>query len=311
MSTSEFTYHVLEYPFPADFVAWYPYTKPEVIGDSPWLPWLQRVVGEDIPGVRDRFVAARHERSGQWAGVVWASVSETTPELAHFGWFYVEEQWRGSGVGGRVTQTYLNTLEAEEVRVIMLPTEITNERAIGMYHRRGWRMTMVDPTRGGVWMVREPAGFYEEFFAADPDQPLEAWPPEPGDYVALDYLLARPSAAIRLLPIGLVGSRRFTSFYHDWEAADYSVAQQGRRPLGLGVHVRAGGESQVDAFGLGREVMRAALEPLVASAVRPQALVAENDAERRAALETLGLRPKDTVVEEIAGAPLTLCRYAL
>jgi len=310
MSNAQFTYHVLERPFPDDFVEWYPYIKPEVIGDSPWLPWLQRVIAEDIPGVRDRFIAARHEPSRAWAGVVWASVSEAVPELAHFGWFHVEDRWQGSGVGGHIIGTYLSTLEAEGVRVIMLPTEITNERAIGMYYRRGWRITLVDPARGSVWMVREPHGFHESFFTPAPDRPLEVSPPQPSDFVALDYLLGRPAAAIRLLPIGLVGSRRFVSFHHAWDEADYVVARQGGRPLGLAVSVERKEETCVDCFALDPRVMQAALEPLLADAESPYALAAGGDAERRAAFGAAGLSPAGTVTEDIAGAPLTLCRYA-
>ncbi len=309
MSNAQFTYHVLERPFPDDFVAWYPYIRPEIIGDSPWLPWLQRVVAEDIPGVRDRFIAARHEPSGAWAGVVWASVSEAVPELAHFGWFHVEDRWQGSGVGGHIIGTYLSTLEAEGVRAIMLPTEITNERAIGMYYRRGWRITLVDPARGSVWMVREPHGFHESFFTPAPDRPLEVSPPQPSDFVALDYLLGRPAAAIRLLPIGLVGSRRFVSFHHAWDEADYVVARQGGRPLGLAVAVERGTQTEVDAFGLDRGVMQAALNELLQEVKGASALVAAGDAQRTAAFEAVGLTLAETFTKEVAGAPLTLCRY--
>ena len=309
MCDAEFSYHVLEYPFPDDFVEWYPYVKAEVIGDSPWAPWLQRVIGEEIPGVRDRFVAARHEPSGEWAGVVWASTSEATPELAHFGWFYVEDRWQGSGVGGRIVTTYLDALEAEGVRVVMLPTAISNERAIGMYYRRGWQITMADSTLGSIWMTREPAGFYEAFFAPAPDQALEVGRPRFADFIALDYLLGRPAAAIRLLPVGLAGSRRFTSFYHEWDAADYTVARQSGRPLGIAVSVRSEGETQLDAFALDRRVKATALEPLVAAAPDCYALAAINDSERRAAFVAVGLRLADTLTQEIAGAPLELCRY--
>jgi len=231
----EISYHVLSHPYPEDFVAWYPYIKPEVMrGAEAWLPWLERVIAGDTLGLNDRFVAARDSAGGRWLGVVWASVSGTAPEIAHFGWFYTEESARGTGVGGRIIDTYLSTLSAEGVRAVMLPTQLANQRAIGMYYRRGWQLSITDPA-GGVWMVREPAGFYESYFTPEPGRMLLAGAAAPADYVALDYLLSRPAAPIRLLPLGLVGNRRFMAFCHDWEGGHYVVARQEGQPMALAV----------------------------------------------------------------------------
>lgn len=308
MDAGDFSYHALEHPFPEDFVAWYPYIRPgEIAEGSPWLDWLRRVVLEGVPGVRDRMTAARGPEG--WMGVVWTSVSETCPELAHFGWFLVDDRCRGLGVGGRIIESCLEMLAAEGVRMVMLPTQVANERAIGMYQRRGWTLSLVDP-RGGVWMVREPPGFWAEYFTPDPQRPIHAGSPEPTDFVALDYLLSRPAAVIRLLPLGLVGNRRFISFIHEWDAATHVVARQGGRPVALGAAISTGEGSCLDVFGLDRRAMAIAPRTLCAQVEAPYARVAVTDARRRGALEDAGMRFAGACgEEEIAGAAVSLCRY--
>lgn len=310
MQGGDFSYHVLEDPYPEDFASWYPYIRPEVIGreHERWRRWLCRVIEEGVPGVRDRMIAARDTAAGEWVGVVWTSVSVNCPELAHFGWFYVEERCQGLGVGGHVIETCLDTLSADGARVVMLPTQLENERAIGMYYRRGWQLTITDPA-GGVWMVREPAGFYEQTFTPSPRRPIHAGAPEPVDFVALDYLLSRPAAPIRLLPLGLVGNRRFISFVHDWDSARHLVARQGGRPMALAVAVEDGRGSQLDVFGLDRRAMMVAARGLAEEVPGPWADVAATDNIRRGALEDAGFRFEGTRSAEIAGAQISLCRY--
>ncbi|MGD9495918.1 MAG: GNAT family N-acetyltransferase [Armatimonadota bacterium] len=309
VAAGRISYHVLERPFPADFVAWYPYIRPGEIGEgSPWLWWLRRVVHEGVPGVRDRMIAARDDARGEWVGVVWTSVSLACPELAHFGWFLVDDRCRGLGVGGGIIETCLSTLGADGVRMVMLPTQLGNERAIGMYYRRGWRLSIAHPG-GDVWMVREPEGFWEEYFTPAPGRPIEAGPPQPADFVALDYLLSRPAAAIRLLPLGVVGSRRFISFTHDWGAASYSVARQAGRPLALAAAVRTDEGAWLDVFGLERRAMATAAAALSEGRADVYADAAVTDRARRGALEDAGLHMTGTREAEIAGAPMTLARY--
>lgn len=309
MRADDFSYHVLEHPFPDDFVKWYPYIKPEVmVGHERWREWLERVVLEAVPGVRDQMVAARDPSTEEWVGVVWNCVSPTTPEIAHFGWFYVEDRWRGAGVGGRVVATCLNTLDADGAKAIMLPTQLSNERAIGMYYRRGWSLTITDPD-GGVWMVREPAEFYEDYFTPEERRPLRAGEPQPEDYVAIDYLLSRPHAAIRLLPLGLAGNRRFMSFVHDWEDPTHFVARQAGKPMALAAAVPTDDGSLCDVFGLDRRAMTVAIEALIASVPEPHADVAIGDAMRRGALEDAGMRFADSHVACLAGAEMALARY--
>lgn len=310
MRADDFSYHVLEHPFPDDFIAWYPYTKREVIGErhDDWRRWLTRVIEEDIPGVSDRMIAARDPRADQWVGVVWTSVPETSPEIAHFGWFYVDERCQGMGVGSHIIETCLSTLKGDGVRAVMLPTQLENERAIGMYYRRGWQLTLTDPC-GDVWMVREPAGFYEQTFTPDPDRPIRPGEPEPADYVALDYLLSRPAAPIRLLPLGLVGSARFISFVHDWEGPRHMVARQGGRPMALAAAREQDGAWLLDVFGPDRRAMAVAAAELADGLPGARAEVAATDVPRRAALEDAGFRLDGTRTAEVAGAKISLCAY--
>lgn len=310
MRADDFTYHVLEHPFPDDFVAWYPYIKHEIMDGrhDEWARWLRKVVHEGVDGVRDRMIAARDPRADEWVGVVWLSASVTCPELAHFGWFCVDERCRGMGVGGRIIETYMTTAKADGARMIMLPTQLDNERAIGMYYRRGWDLTLIEPD-GGVWMVREPAGYYEQTFTPDPNRPIRAGAPEPADFVALDYLLARPTAPIRLLPLGLVGNRRFVSFKHDWDAARHMVARQGGRPMAIAAAVSDDGASQLDVFGLDRRAMTVAIGEIARHVGGPRADVAAGDALRRGALEDAGFALESTRIAEVAGAEINLCRY--
>ncbi len=309
MRADDFSYHILEYPFPDDFVAWYPYTKSERMGEHDrWRQWLVRVVEEGVPGVRDQMIAARDVESGDWVGVVWNSVAPTCPEIAHFGWFYVEDRCRGAGVGGRVIETCLSNLSADGAKAVMLPTQLENERAIGMYYRRGWHLSITDPN-GGVWMVREPADYYEYYFTPEGREPIRAGEPEPADFVALDYLLSRPYAPVRLLPLELVGNRRFVSFVHDWDSATHVVARQEDRPLAVGAAVETEEGSLCDVFGVDRRAMAVAMRALVEIVPRPYADIAAHDTMRRGALEDAGMRYLSAQVVELARAQINMARY--
>ncbi len=307
-NADDFSYPILDYPFPDDFVAWYPYIKADVMrGNEHWLPCMRRVVLEDTPGVRDRMFTAR-DKAGRWAGVVWIQVPERCPELAHFGWFLVEDHARGSGVGGRIIAKVLRTLEDEGVRMIMLPTQLENERAIGMYWRRGWRLSMVDPN-GGVWMTRDPEGFWASYYTPDEARTIEVGAPQLGDYVALDYLLSRPAAAIRLLPLGLTGNRRFVSFTHDRDAAEHAVARQDDRPVALAAAMRDDEGWLIDTFGLAPRPMSNALAWLADRVDDPRVEVAAADALRRQAVEDAGFRRDGEIEREISGCAMMLLRY--
>ncbi|NLO07567.1 MAG: GNAT family N-acetyltransferase [candidate division WS1 bacterium] len=310
MAPADFSYHILKPPFPRDFVAWYPYIRPEVLGPrhERWRRWLLRVIDGET-GMIDRMIAARNSASGEWVGVVWTSTSITCPELAHFGWFFVEDGCQGSGVGGHVIETSMSMLRDDGVRMVMLPTQLENERAIGMYYRRGWQLSITDPS-GGVWMVHEPPGYYRSFFAPDPGRPIRASAPEPVDFVALDYLLSRPAAPIRLLPLGLVGNRRFISFTHDWDEGAYRVARQAGRPLALAAALPVDGWHKLDVFGLDRRAMSVAAAALVEELPKSFAEVAATDSLRRRALEDAGMVPDGVHSAQVAGAKISLCRYS-
>ncbi len=128
-------------------------------------------------------------------------------------------------------------------------------------------------------------------------------------FAALDSLLSRPAAPIRLLPLGLTGSRRFISFVHDWDAARHIVARQGGRPMALAAAVEDEHGWLRDVFGLARAAMPTAAGDLADRLASPRAEVASTDADRRGALEDIGFTFDGTHTSNIAGAQMSLCTY--
>jgi GNAT superfamily N-acetyltransferase len=282
----------LQPPYPADFAAWYPYTRDEVLPpDHFWRPWLDRLLRDDTGSLRNSFFTARDTATGDWLGVVWCAQSPATPELAHFGWFLVPEKYQGQGLGRDILHDYLATVEGEGVEMVMLPAETTNLRAVGMYQRRGWEITIAQAERPGrCWMVREPDLDYQpEYFRAG-QEPLEFGPPMETDFIGLDYLLCRPLSQARLLPGGFIGNRRFCSFVVDWTAALYTVARAGGKPVGLGAVTPDGG--LLDAFALDPEVLAALLTHLAAAHPQAEACAAADDGAKYEVLRNVGFRPR-------------------
>lgn len=303
------SYHKLEPPYHRDFANWYPYARQEnVPPDVPWVPWMQRVLRDDTPGLSNCFFAARDDQTRKWIGVVWCAVSQATPELAHLGWFLVEEEHQGQGIGRQLMQSLLEDVEARGVEMVMLPTQVSNKRAVGMYERRGWEITMSQPddsTR--CWMVREPEfGYHGRYFACSGEK-LQIVPPEPADFIALDYLLCRPTSASRLLP-DFPGSRRFCSFIVDWQAAQYAVAREGERPVGLGTLYEHG--RYLDAFALDEGVLSELLWCLAKARPEADAFVAETDEVKRRVLRELGFRPGSAHDLKLPGETVRLRRFS-
>lgn len=303
------SYHKLEPPYPPDFLKWYPYAREENLPlDVPWGPWLRRLVSGDTAGVHNCFFAARDDRTRRWIGVVWCAVSPATPELAHLGWFWVEDEYRGQGVGRQLMQEYLSEVETRGVEMVMLPTQVSNKRAVGMYERRGWEITLAQPddsTR--CWMAREPEFGYQSRYFDYRGGRLEIAPPEPLDYVGLDYLLCRPLSESRLLP-DFAGRRRFCSFVVDWQAEQYAVARVEGRPLGLGVLYERGGF--IDAFALNEEVLSELLWMLAKARPQAQAFLADSDELKHRVLRELGFRPREAHELELPEEKIRLRRYA-
>jgi GNAT superfamily N-acetyltransferase len=290
-------------------VTWYPYLKCENIPpDMTWLQWLQRVFANDTPGLSNCFFTALDENTRAYVGVVWTAVSEATPELAHLGWFLVEDQYQGQGIGRQILQNYITDVEARGVQMIMLPTQVSNRRAVGMYERRGWEITMAQPDEGTrCWMVREPEfGYQREYFRRQPG-PLEVGPVQVFDYIALDYLLCRPTSESRLLP-GYAGQTRFCAFIVDWREAQYLVARQGTRPVGVATLYER--KSYFDAFALDETVLRELLVQVTQQYPEAQTLVAESDEVKYKALRDLGFRMGSGYTLELSGEEVRLRRMS-
>ncbi len=62
---------------------------------------------------------------------------------------YVHEAVRRSGIGGRLLDAMIATLEEKKVPRIVLSTMVTNEAAQALFRAHGFRPTMLEMTRGG------------------------------------------------------------------------------------------------------------------------------------------------------------------
>jgi len=232
----DFDYHYLTPPFPDDFLAWYPYDKPEAHSSGSGQQWLQgirRVTHNELPGLNHTFVVARCRETGDFAGVVWLCESETTPELAHFGWFVAVKAYRGQGTGRGILDGSIDYLESHGVEMIMLPTQTTTVHARAMYARRGFDDFMIEEDGVGCWMVRAARGFYTDYFTRRGN--VDVGPLQPSDYIAFDYLVNRIAVRSRLYPLGLVGAKRIVSFKAMPLAADAFACRENGRLLGVAV----------------------------------------------------------------------------
>lgn len=303
------THHKLTPPFAADFAAWYPYLREgNVPADVPWGPWLKRLFAGTVGGTDNCFFAARDEDRRRWVGVVWCCVSPATPELSHLGWFLVEEEYRGLGLGREILARYLADVEARGVQMVMLPTQVSNTRAVGMYQRRGWEITLAQPDASTrCWMVREPDFDYQRGYFGRRDGALAFDSPTELDYVGLDYLLCRALSPSRLLP-EFAGRRRFCSFTTDWAAHEYVVVRQGGRPLGLGCRYEGG--HYFDFWALDESVLAALAAELAGRNPRAHALISDRDEPKARVLSELGFRPRSIHLLELPDETVRLRRYA-
>lgn len=301
------SYHKLTPPFRKGFAEWYPYIKPANISPTtPWLPWMQRIFAGDTPGLRNTFFVAHDDATQRYIGVLWRAVSQTTPELAHLGWFLVEDEYQGQGVGRQLLENYLLDTEGSGVEMVMLPTQTSNTRAVGMYQRRGWEVAMAQPDEGTrCWMVREPDFDYQQQYFRSYGAPLSYGPVEPCDYIGLDYLMCRTVTESRLLP-AFAGQTRFCSFIVNWREARYQVARQGTRPVGLAAVYEHG--HYFDAFALDEGIQAELLTKLATDLPKGQALVAESDERKQRVLRSMGFRLKSAHTMDLPGETVRLRR---
>ena len=307
------THHILRPPWDPTFIAWYPHVHPEhpELHGRPWAAWMRRVVRNDLDGLEHRFFAAKDDETDDWIGACWGCRAPTVPELVHFGWFFVEEDRRDRGIGSEIVRVFADAYEAEGAEMIMIPTQLDNVRAHGMYERRGWRDLIVQPERGRIClMTHAPEGHREAFFAVAPETPLEIGPTEFRDYIALDYLVNNTRVTSRLHPVGLVDRTRFLSMTFDWSQGHFLTARANGRPVGVGVWRETDEGSEIDAFAEEPPVVRETLAAVRERAPGPVTLfVAEDDAVKRETAQALGLQPTDTVTEDHFGCPVHFSRH--
>jgi len=237
----DFTYELLTHPLPQDFATWYPYDKPENLHDESgriWLAGMRKVTGNLLSGLKHTFVVAK--AGDEYAGVCWLCESETTPELAHFGWFLVTEKYRGQGAGRGILDAAMSYLDSRGIEMTMLPTRTTTEHARAMYGRRGFRDFLVEPGSTACWMVRAAEGHYDRYFACSAE--IDCGEFAASDYIAFDYLLngvqwypRGGQAQSRLYPMGLIGEARVITFKKTWEGYQLFAARQQGRLMGVAV----------------------------------------------------------------------------
>ena len=286
-------YEALSHPLPKSFREWYPYDKPETYPDNsdhPWLRGMQRVTADALPGLKHTFLVARDDAVGRYVGVCWLCESTATPELAHFGWFLVEEAYRGRGIGAQILDRAIARLQSHGVEMIMLPTLLSTKLARGMYARRGFRDTIIEKSTGRCWMVRAKPGHHERYFSRAGD--IECGAFVPADYIAFDYLLCRPKSESRLYSLGVVGTKRIVSFKQTWEGQTMVAARVGGRLVGIAAANEAENDIvEFDAFALRREVLDALFSYALQTFERPvRCHVARSDTQKRATVEAAGFR---------------------
>jgi len=299
-----FEYHLLQPPFPDDFLAWYPYDKPEGYEcpkDLLWMQGMQKVTGNALPGLNHTFVVAKPAGCDEYAGVCWLCEPDSTPELAHFGWFLTVPAYRGQGAGRRVLDTALDYLDSRGVEMVMLPTRTTTEHARGMYARRGFQDFLVEAGSTGCWMVRPAEGHYESYFT--PPGSVEVRPFTTGDYVAFDYLINRVLVPSRLYTLGLIGTKRIVSFKPNWghNVHMLSAAVDGRL---MGVAALTDGDeaTHFDFYAHDPRVAQPLIAQIIEQSTGPlRCHIATDDSWKREAVQAAGLSLAGTDRAEAPG----------
>ena len=302
-----FDYEFLAHPLPDEFREWYPYDKTVSWADQPdedWLRGMRRVTGDELPGLKHTFVVAKASETGEHAGVCWLCESETTPELAHFGWFLVAESYRGKGAGRGIVDRAIEYLEGRDVETIMLPTQTTTVHARGMYSRRSFRDLMMEEGAVGCWMVRAQEGHYERYFTRRGEVEVVRF--EPCDYIALDYLVNGGKAQSKLHPLGLIGTKRIVSFKSTWEdACELLSARDDQRLVGVAVLRAEDNRTNVDFFSHDPPVAQALLDHILSNVSGALTChVARGDAWKREVVERAGLLRVDVVLANAPGEHL-------
>lgn len=298
-------YSILAHPLPPKFAEWYPYAKPSLMlpGSAHWLDSMQRVIADEMPGLVHHFSTARDADKDAYVGVAWLCLSPATPELGHFGWFLVEEAYRGTGVGRETLDRSLRFFEEQGVEVSLLPTRLSTVHARGMYGRRGFTDLIAERESGKCWMIRGPAGHFESYFTTS--GPITVGPMEYADWIAFDYLLNHQRLVSRLYPVGLTGERRAISFTRkaEWPLPVQEIAiRRGRRMCGCIVVAERDGEAQADFYTPDAELAEEAvryLKPRCGERLRVAA--ASRDEIKTQALRRGGMRPERTFREKPFG----------
>jgi len=294
-------YDILTHPLPPRFVEWYPYAQPSVMlpDNAHWLDSMQRAIGDRMPGVVHHFSAARDTETDAYVGVAWLGLSPAMPEVAHFGWFLVEEDHRGMGIGREVLDRALGFLDKRGVKIVMLPTRLSTIHARGMYGRRGFVDLIAEQETGKCWMIRGDEKHFDSYFVAHGSVSIS--PMGYGDWFAFDYLLNHGRVISRLYPVGLTGERRALSLTRasEWGTGIEELAiRRGSRMCGF-ILIKS---DQADFYTPDEELAEEAVRYLTSRAGKARQIVtAARDEMKTAAVRDSGMTQARTFRERPFG----------
>lgn len=298
-------YAILKHPLPRNFAEWYPYAKPSVMlpGNAHWLDSMQRVIQDRMPGVIHHFSTARDVDKDAYIGVAWLGISPSAPEIAHFGWFLVEEACRGTGIGRETLNRAIAFLDERGVEVVMLPTRLSTVHARAMYARRGFVDLIAEHETGKCWMIRGPKDHFDGYFVTR--GPISMGPMEFGDWFAFDYLMNHERVVSRLYPVGLTGERRALSLTRaaEWKDSPREIAIRRRERLcGAILLKEADGGTDADFYTPDEALADEAAVYLNDRAPRPvRVAAASRDEMKSRALKRSGMRTAETFREKPYG----------
>jgi ribosomal protein S18 acetylase RimI-like enzyme len=105
------------------------------------LDFEERIAKLDKPGTEARIDVARDERSGAIVGYSIASVN--ADRLGELDSFYVDERFRGRGIGEGLLERSLGWMERQDPRDCVILTAYENDAVLPLYARFGFYPRLV------------------------------------------------------------------------------------------------------------------------------------------------------------------------
>lgn len=230
-------YKIISAPVYEEFYDWYPYIKDEnLAGESPlWKKHLNNALINMQEGMKSLYITAKDKDSNRYVGVVWLNYPAEYPKIVHLGWFFIEPDYRGMGIGKNIMDICEQWEIENNIEVIMLPTSINLMAYSNIYLKRGWKDTITDPETGYTFMAKELTnGFYNSYSNATGYCEFDDIRYK--DFIPLDFLANRVEYFSRLYPVNAYGMKRFLSYEQDWSDIDTCVLRCDGMLKGIAVY---------------------------------------------------------------------------